>query len=161
MSDHGNALLDAWQEAWSSRDPDGFRATCAADVHYEDPVLDQPIESVAELGRHAQRLWAAFPDARLETTAERLWSADGRFVAAPAKLLATHKAELAGLPASGKFIVLHAMFYVELDEAGEKLWRIRGFYDRYDAAVQLGVLPARGTLGERALLMLRGFGWSR
>jgi hypothetical protein len=24
--------------------------------------------------------------------------------------------------------------------------------------VQLGVLPARGTLGERALFMLRGFG---
>ena len=35
---------------------------------------------------------------------------------------------------------------------------MRAFFDAYDAAVQLGVLPARGTLGERALLMLRGFG---
>jgi hypothetical protein len=35
---------------------------------------------------------------------------------------------------------------------------VRAFFDAYDAAVQLGVLPARGTFGERALLMLRGFG---
>jgi steroid delta-isomerase-like uncharacterized protein len=155
----GDELLDAWQAAWSSRDPEAFRDVCTADVHYEDPVLDQPIESVAELGRHASRLWAAFPDARMESTAQRLWSPDGRFGCGPVKLLATHKEELAGLPASGRFIVLHAMFYVELDEQRERLWRIRGFYDRYDAAVQLGVMPARGTMGERALLMLRGFGW--
>jgi hypothetical protein len=32
------------------------------------------------------------------------------------------------------------------------------FFDAYGAAVQLGVLPARGTLSERALLALRGFG---
>lgn len=155
----GDALLDAWQAAWSSRDPGAFAEVCTPDVHYEDPVLDQPIESVAELGRHAARLWSGFPDARMESTAQRLWSEDGRYACVPVKLLATHKEELAGLPASGRFIVLHAMFYVELDEARERLWRIRGFYDRYDAAVQLGVLPARGTMGERALLMLRGFGW--
>jgi hypothetical protein len=35
---------------------------------------------------------------------------------------------------------------------------VRGFFDLYDAATQLGVLPGHGTLGEKALLMLRGFG---
>ena len=35
---------------------------------------------------------------------------------------------------------------------------MRAFYDVYDAAVQLGLLPRHGTLSERALLMLRGFG---
>ena len=35
---------------------------------------------------------------------------------------------------------------------------MRAFYDLYDAGVQFGLLPRRGTLGERALLMLRGFG---
>ncbi|MCW2967174.1 MAG: hypothetical protein JWM71_946, partial [Solirubrobacteraceae bacterium] len=33
--------------------------------------------------------------------------------------------------------------------------------DVYDAAQQLGVLPRHGTVGERALLMLRGFGLNR
>jgi hypothetical protein len=35
---------------------------------------------------------------------------------------------------------------------------VRAFFDAYDAAVQLGVLPARDSLGERALMVLRGFG---
>ena len=36
--------------------------------------------------------------------------------------------------------------------------RARGFYDLYDAAAQLGILPARGGVGESVLLLLRGFG---
>jgi len=114
----------------------------------------EPLEGIDELRRHAHRLWAAFPDARLEATGDRL--TNGHFLAAPSKLLATHKGPLEGLPASNKFVIVHCVFYCEL--AGEKLYRIRALFDLYDAAVQLGVLPARGTLGERALLMLRGFG---
>ena len=54
------------------------------------------------------------------------------------------------------FIVVPAIFYCELEHG--KLLRVRAFFDLYGAAVQLGVLPARGTLGEKTLLMLRGFG---
>jgi len=39
-----------------------------------------------------------------------------------------------------------------------RLLRVRAFFDLYGAGVQLGLLPARRTLGERALLLLRGFG---
>ena len=39
--------------------------------------------------------------------------------------------------------------------------RARGFFDLYDGAVQLGLLPQRGGLGEAALLLLRGFGLRR
>jgi steroid delta-isomerase-like uncharacterized protein len=147
-------LFDGWESAWSGKDPEAFAELCAADVHYEDPLTSEPLEGADELGRHASRLWAAFPDARLERTGERL--ANGRYVAAPSKLLATHKAALEGLPATNRFVVVHCVFYCELK--GERLWRVRAFFDLYGAATQLGVLPARGTLGEKALLMLRGFG---
>jgi steroid delta-isomerase-like uncharacterized protein len=147
-------LIDAFQDAWSGKDPAAFAALCTHDIHYEDPVTAEPLEGPDELGRHATRLWAAFPDARMERTGERL--SNERFVAAPCKLLATHRAPLEGLPASNKFIVVHCVFYCELRH--ERLLRVRAFFDLYDAAVQLGVLPGRGTLGERALLMLRGFG---
>jgi len=63
---------------------------------------------------------------------------------------------LEGLPATNRFLVVHCIFYCEIRE--ERLLRIRGFFDVYEAATQLGVLPARGTMGEKALLMLRGFG---
>jgi len=97
-----------------------------------------------------------FPDARVERTGARL--TDGRFVAAPCKVLGTHRGSLDDLPATGRFLVMQVLFYCELDADGRRLWRVRAFFDAYDAAVQLGVLPARGTMGERAMLMLRGFG---
>ena len=72
------------------------------------------------------------------------------------RLLATNREPLAGLPATNRFVVVPCVFYCELADA--RLLRVRAFFDLYDAAVQLGVLPGRGTLGEKALLVLRGFG---
>ena len=106
-------LVDRWQAAWASRERRSFAAVCAPDVHYEDPLCGEPCEGVDALADHAARLWAAFPDAQVQRTGERL--SDGRFVAAPMKVLGTHR-------------------------------------------VELGVLPARGTRSEKALLLLRGFG---
>jgi steroid delta-isomerase-like uncharacterized protein len=147
-------LMDGWEAAWSGRDENAFLKVCAQKVHYEDPLTSEPLEGIEELGRHASRLWAAFPDARLERTGERL--TDQRFVAAPSKLLATQRGPLNGLPPSNRFLVVHCMSYCELYRG--RLLRVRAFFDLYDAATQLGILPARGTLGEKALLMLRGFG---
>jgi steroid delta-isomerase-like uncharacterized protein len=147
-------LIDAWEAAWSGKDEAAFEEVCDRRVHYEDPLTSEPLESLDLLQNHASRLWAAFPDARVERTGDRL--TDGQFVAAPCKLLATHTAPLDGLPATNKFVVVHAIYYCEVKH--ERLLRVRGFFDLYDVATQLGILPARGTLGEKALLMLRGFG---
>jgi steroid delta-isomerase-like uncharacterized protein len=147
-------LIDRWEAAWSGKDVASFKEVCTRDFHYEDPLTAEPLEGVQDLGRHAERLWEAFPDARVQKTGARL--TDGRFAAAPSKLLATHRGPLEGLPASNRFIVVHCVFYCELEH--DRLLRVRAFFDLYDAATQLGILPGRGTLGEKALLMLRGFG---
>jgi steroid delta-isomerase-like uncharacterized protein len=147
-------LIDAWEAAWSSRDADAFAEICAEGFQYEDPLLAEPLDGPEALAAHAERLWAGFPDARVQKIGARL--SDGRFVAAPSKLLATNKEPLEGIPATNKFIVVPCVFYCELDQG--KLLRVRAFFDLYDAATQLGILPGRGTLGEKALLMLRGFG---
>lgn len=148
-------LIDAWEAAWSGRQESAFATVCSSKIHYEDPLTSEPLEGLEEFIRHPTRLWAAFPDARLEQTGERL--TNGRFVAAPCKLLATHRAALEGLPATNRFVVVHCVFYCEIRR--NRLLRVRGFFDLYGAATQLGVLPARGTLGEKALLVLRGFGF--
>jgi steroid delta-isomerase-like uncharacterized protein len=147
-------LFDAWERAWSGRDKHAFKPLCDPDVHYEDPLTPEPLEGHKAIARHAQRLWNAFPDARLQRTGDRL--ANGPYVAAPCKLLATHRREVAGLAATNRFMIVHVVLYCELRE--ERLLRVRAFFDLYGAAVQLGVLPRPGTLGEKALLMLRGFG---
>ncbi|HSC03877.1 MAG TPA: ester cyclase [Solirubrobacteraceae bacterium] len=155
MSDRStDDLIDEWEAAWSSKDEAAFAAVCSSKIHYEDPLTHEPLEGLDEFLRHPTRLWQAFPDARVEQTGERL--TNDRFVAAPCKLLATHRAALEGLPATNRFVVMHCIFYCEVRR--NRLLRVRGFYDVYDAATQLGILPGHGTMGEKALLMLRGFG---
>lgn len=150
-------LIDAFEAAWSGRDQDAFYEMCAADVHYEDPFCAEPLEGPGAIGKHARRLWVGFPDLRAERSAPRLH--DGRLLAAPVKLTGTNTGELEGLPASKKFVVVHAVLYCELVD--ERLGRIRVFCDRWDAALQLGLVPKPGTFGAKALLAMRGFGISR
>jgi steroid delta-isomerase-like uncharacterized protein len=151
-----DALLDRWEAAWCGRDASAFAPLCDPAVQYEDPFTPEPLIGADELAAHAERLWHGFPDARVERAGERLADPTGRFVAAPCKLAGTHRGAFEGLPATERFVVVHGVVYAEL-RAG-RLLRVRAFFDRYDAAVQLGVLPASGTLGEKALLVLRGFG---
>jgi predicted ester cyclase len=147
-------VIDGWQEAWSDKDRGLFAEVCAPGVGYEDPLSGGLISGVDAVAAHAARLWAGFPDVRLEKTGERL--SGQNFVAAPCKLLGTHRGGLEGLPATNRFLVVHCLFYCEI--SGGRLLRVRAFYDVYDAAVQLGVLPGRGSLGEKAMMVMRGFG---
>jgi steroid delta-isomerase-like uncharacterized protein len=153
-----DGLVDGFEDAWSGRDPAAFAAVCTPDVHYEDP-LTRPLTGPDELAAHAARLWAAFPDVRVEPTGPRMTA--GEHVSAPLKLVGTHRGELEGLPPTGRFLVVQAVVVAERRVGGPAsglLWRVRTFFDVYDAGVTLGILPERGSLSGKALLMLRGFG---
>lgn len=113
-----------------------------------------PLAGLAALGAHAQKLWTAFPDVRMEQTGPRL--ADGEFGAAPVQVAGTHRGSVDELPATRRSLVVQAVVFAET--SGGLLARVRTFFDLYDAGRQLGVLPPRGGTAERALLMLRGFG---
>jgi predicted ester cyclase len=149
-------LVDGFQSALTGRDRSAFAAVCALDVHYEDPLTGPALRGVDALGDHAARLWVAVPDARVVRAGERV--TDGRFLAAPVQVAGTHTGELPGMPPTRRAFSVHAVLYCELDPPRERLWRVRAFFDLYDASVQLGVLPAHGGMGERALMLLRGFG---
>jgi steroid delta-isomerase-like uncharacterized protein len=151
----GRPLAERWAAAWEGREPERFRACCTPDVHYEDPVARHPLYGVEALVEHAARLWALLPaDLRVRATAPGV-EQDG-FACLPWRVTGTQRGSLGGLPASGRGLVAHGVHYVELDHGLVR--RARGFFDLYDAGLQLGLLPARGGLGERALLLLRGFG---
>ena len=148
-------LLDGFQAAWSGKDPAAFAPLCTPDVHYEDP-LTAPLTGPEELAAHAQRLWSGFPDVRVERTGPRMSA--GEHVSAPMKLVATHRGELDGLPPTGRFVVVQTVVVCERHPDSGLLWRVRAFFDAYGAGVQLGLMPEPGSLGGKALLMLRGFG---
>jgi ketosteroid isomerase-like protein len=147
-------LFDAWERAWSGRDPRGFESICAPDVHYEDPLTPEPLVGPRALGKHAKQLWAAMPDTRVNSTGARL--SDGTYACAPCRVLGTHTGPLGRIHPTGRALEVHAVVYAELEDT--LLKRVRAFFDVYGAAMELGVLPRPGTAGERALLMLRGFG---
>ena len=79
----------------------------------------------------------------------------------PVLVSGTHQESIASIPATGRRLTVHALLYCELDPPGERLWRVRAFFDAYDAAIQLGVMPERGSIGEKAILLVRGFGLRR
>lgn len=152
-------LLDSFEEAWSGRRRGAFAAVCAPDLHWTDPLGPEPAYGPEALADRAAALWEAFPDGKVEAAGERL--ANGHFVAAPVRFIGTHRASIGPIPATGRRVDVHALLYCELDPPGERLWRVRAFFDTHDAAIQLGVMPERGSLGERAILLLRGFGLRR
>jgi steroid delta-isomerase-like uncharacterized protein len=149
-------LATSWRAAWQGP-VGGFAACCTRDIAYEDPLAQIPLEGVGALEDYAGTMRAAFPDVRVEASSESV--GNDRVACLTWRALGTHRGELAGLPASNRFVVLQGVHYVELEEG--RVRRARGFFDVYDASVQLGLLPAHGSLGERALLMLRGYGFTR
>ena len=147
-------LFDGWQRAWSGRDRAAFAPLCDPGVRYEDPLCPEPLDGPDALAAHARRLWRAFPDARVNATGERL--AKGTYVCAPCKVLGTHRGPLGRVTPTHRALEVHAVVYAELRDG--RLLRVRAFYDVWGPARELGVLPRPGTAGERALLLLRGFG---
>jgi predicted ester cyclase len=131
-----------------------FGACCTPDVQYEDPLAPDPLRGLDALTAHAARLREAVPDLRIERTGHTLTG--GSYVAIPFRAAGTHNSEIGALPATNRFVTLQGLHYLEVVD--DEVRRARGFFDLYDAATQLGLLPARGGLGETALLMLRGFG---
>jgi steroid delta-isomerase-like uncharacterized protein len=151
-------LAGRWSAAWEGKG--GFARSCTPDVAYEDPLAHEPLEGLDAVERHARRLRRALPDLRVERNGAPLGGGPGDgFACLPWRLAGTHRGEIAGLPATERFVVVHGVHYVALSDGLVR--RARGFFDLRDVAVQLGFAPSRGSLAESALLMLRGFGLRR
>jgi hypothetical protein len=140
-----NDVAARWLRAWAG-DAD-FADCCTPDVQYEDPLTQEPLSGIDALSAHAHRLRTELPDLKLELTAHPL--VDAVYASIPWRAVGTHKQ-------TNRFLSLHGIHYCEL--ADDRIRRARGFFDLYDAAVQLGLLPSRGGIGESVLLLLRGFG---
>ena len=145
---------DRWQAGWAGGGRDDFAVCCTVDVRYEDPLTGGLLEGVNALDRHADRLRQAIPDLRVETIGVRI--SDGKFGCLPWQVTGTQRGELGELPATGKQVTIAGVHYVELRDG--LICRARGFYDLYDAAVQVGVLPRNGSVAQNALRVIQGFG---
>jgi steroid delta-isomerase-like uncharacterized protein len=147
-------LATRWRTAWTEGTRASFAACCSAGIQYEDPIARDPLEGLDALAAHAARLREALPDLRIESPGQAVF--EGTYACVPWRMLGTHRGAIAAIPASNRFVVVQGVHYLEV--ADGRVRRARGFFDLYDAAVQLGLLPSRGSLAESALMLVRGFG---
>ncbi len=157
--DRITTLLDAFEVAWSGPSALAFGVVLDANGFYEDPLLRGPLRGPERLAQHAARMRVAFPDLVFERSGPPM--VGGSVVSQGIRLTGTHRAEIGSIPSTDKELTIHAVIVAGLSPSGTRLERVRIFFDRYDAAVQLGVLPRERSLAERALLALRGFGIPR
>jgi SnoaL-like polyketide cyclase len=150
-----DALARRWVAAWVGEGD--FADCCTPDVAYEDPLTRLPLTGPEALADHAALLRRVFPNVTVERTADSLER--GGHACFPWRLDGTHLGEYGPLPPTEKDLSLHGLHYVELTDGAVR--RARGFFDLYEGAVQLGLLPQRGGLGETAMFLLRGFGLRR
>ena len=154
-----STLLDAFEVAWSGPSALAFGVALAADAQYEDPLLRGPVRSPERVAQHAARVRVAFPDLAFERTGTPMLGGD--LLSQAVRLRGTQRAELGTIPVTNNELDLHAVIIAGLAPGGTRLARVRIFFDRYEAAIQLGVLPRERSLAERAMLALRGFGLPR
>lgn len=157
MEIDGEALLGRVVRTIGSRDRQAVVALVTHDVSYEDSFVDGALFGPDQLADHLAQLWNAFPDAQVQATGPCLHDGD-RLVAIPLRVVGNHLGPLGAIPPSKRFLNLHGMLAVELDATAHRIHRARLFVDRYTAAVQLGVLPSSGSVGERAVRAIQGFG---
>ena len=62
-------LFDAWERAWSGRDPGGFEPLCADEFPYEDPLTPEPLQRRAARSPRTRGAVARVPDARVNRRA--------------------------------------------------------------------------------------------
>jgi steroid delta-isomerase-like uncharacterized protein len=150
-------LAERWRQAWLDATPEAFGECCSVELFYEDPLAIEPREGLGDVAAHAAQLRVALPDMRIEAVGDAV--IDGRNGCIPWRLIGTHRGDVGDIPHTGRFLTLAGVHYVALVDG--RVRRARGFFDLYDAAVQLGMLPKRGSLGESAIMLLRGFGLRR
>jgi steroid delta-isomerase-like uncharacterized protein len=100
--------------AWNRRDADGIVAGVAEDVLWRDVVLGV-LHGRDALREAAQAYMTAFPDLRIEETSSTL--AEPR-LALELTITGTHRGELLGVPATGRWTENYAAAIVTFDEDG-------------------------------------------
>jgi steroid delta-isomerase-like uncharacterized protein len=142
------ALMRDYLAAWNAHDADRIASFFTADAVYDDRGAGAVARGTAEIRDHAASVHAAFPDLHFELVR----AAHGPdFTAGEWRSRMTHRGELEGLKATGRVVESAGVDVATIDSEG----RITGLVSYYDGAEimrDLGLLPARGSRLERALV---------
>ncbi len=143
-------LLRDYIAAWNARDAARIASFFSPDAIYDDRGAGEVARGPTEIEAHAARIHAAFPDLSFELVR----AADGdSFTAGEWRSRMTHRGEIDGLAPTGRVVESAGVDLATLDGEG-RITHLVSYYDGAQIMRYLGVLPARGSRGERALARL-------
>src|SRR3954447_13277743 len=99
--------------AWNRGDAEGIVAFVAEDVIWRDVALGMPLHGRAALQTAAQAYMTAFPDLHVEVTSLTL---DGARLVQEWTLTGTHRGELMGMPATGRWTQSYGAVITTFDD---------------------------------------------
>jgi steroid delta-isomerase-like uncharacterized protein len=136
--------------AWNARDAERIASFFSEDAVYEDHGAGAVAEGAAEIRAHAARVHAAFPDLRFELVRA---AHGGDFTAGEWRSRMTHSGEFDGLAPTGRLVESTGVDVATVDGDGS-IVHLASYYDGAAIMRALGLLPARGSRTERALVRI-------
>jgi steroid delta-isomerase-like uncharacterized protein len=129
-------IIDDWAVAWSVHDIDKILSLFTDDCVYEDVPTGAVHHGKAELKGFADRVFAAFPDFKIELASGFI---AGNWAGVEWTMSGTHKGDLPEIPATGKPFSVRGSTICELREG--KIKRDSDYWDMVAFLKQLGVMP--------------------
>ena len=132
-----HAFFERQGDHWRERDPAGLSAGYAADATIVSPIF-RTVSGRPAILRSFESLFEIFPDWDLRP--ERLLI-DGRSVAEPFTVTATHVGEFMGLRGCGRRFEIQGVRLFDMDDG--LISRERRYYDFTGLLIQIGVLKGK------------------
>jgi steroid delta-isomerase-like uncharacterized protein len=144
-----------YQAAWNGRDASAMDTLVTDDVAWTDPALPATLHGPAEVRQFMQDSWRAFPDLRFsepdppflveqDDKVAWAWAMEGTF---------DGPLDPPGFAPTGRRMRIEG-----LDEwimRDGRIARYRAYWDVMDLARQLGIMPDRGSRGEKGTVALQ------
>lgn len=142
------ALMSKIFDAVAAKNVDAMRALQHDDVVDDFVALGLIVEGKDAVGRFFAELFTALPDMRL--TVERIFQGDDRTAIGEWRLAGTFSGgPFQGIAPTGRAVEFRGIDVMEFDDGLLRHNTI--YYDGLGFARQVGMLPAEGSVGDRAI----------
>lgn len=150
-----NNIVERAAAAFSAHDPDDFVALMTEDVFIEHSAAPAPLHGRGEVKAFYTNMWRGYPDMTLELMDGPFFHRHASRISLNWRAVGTHTGQLdpPGLAPTGKRVEFDVREIAEIRDG--LVSRIRIVVDMMDVMRQLGMFPARGSQGERAIALMQ------
>jgi steroid delta-isomerase-like uncharacterized protein len=148
-------FADSYASAWNRCDTEAMAGLVTEDIVWEDPALPEPAVGVHAVQEFMRSSLRAFPDLCFGEPDPPALAVNGDVVMWAWNMSGTNLGPLdpPGFAPTGRSIRIDGVDLWTMRDG--RIARYRAFYDMNELARQLGLVPATGSRGERAMVTLQ------